>query len=235
MSILWHITTLLLLRSCTPGFSMNDGIVGGRVSIPHSRPYMVYIRVSESKICDGVLVREDFVITAAHCNASHLMVYLGVDDTTILPDGVAVKRIPHPDFKEGTIGHDIMLLKLKTPAILSKNVKTIALPKTENLKHEIVKNCMVMGWGLQSYYTHGSPSKVLRETNVTLIDSKNCGTNDTLCSEGTTGPALGDSGGPLVCGNVANGIVSFFQPKENHRTSYTDISKYLPWIHHHMN
>jgi len=50
------------------GFSMHDGIVGGKVSIPHSRPYMVYIRDSQSKaVCDGFLVREDFVMTAAHC------------------------------------------------------------------------------------------------------------------------------------------------------------------------
>ncbi len=47
---------------------------------------------------------------------------------------------------------------------------------------------MVMGWGWKKY-NHESPSNVLREANVTLIDSENCGTADTLCTEGSTGPA----------------------------------------------
>ncbi len=44
---------------------------------------------------------------------------------------------------------------------------------------------MVMGWGWQDYHDK-SPSNVLKEANVTLIDSENCGTADT---EGSTGPA----------------------------------------------
>ncbi|XP_039537492.1 granzyme-like protein 1 [Pimephales promelas] len=232
MSILWYITGLLLLRSCTPGFSMHDGIVGGKVSIPHSRPYMVYIRDSQSKaVCDGFLVREDFVMTAAHCKYSHLKVYLGVNDTNFLPDGVAVDPIPHPHFINNKPGHDIMLLKLKTPATLNKTVKTVPLPEKESHKH-----CMVMGWGLLGYHDASHPSKVLREANVTLLDSKNCGTKDTLCSAGKIGPAMGDSGGPLVCGDVAQGIVSYYRLESNgdHCSRYTDISKYLPWIHDKM-
>ncbi|CAM4657083.1 unnamed protein product [Leuciscus chuanchicus] len=212
---------------------MVDGIVGGKVSIPHSRPYMVYIRDSKSEtVCGGFLVGEDYVMTAAHCKGSHLKVYLGVSDTNFLPDGVAVDPIPHPQFKSNTPGHDIMLLKLKTPATLIKTVKTIALPKKENPKHAVLKDCMVSGWGLQDY-GRGSPSRVLKEASVTLLDSKNCGTPDTLCSEGTTGPVEGDGGGPLVCGDVAHGIVSYYKKESNgeYRTRYTDISQYLPWIH----
>ncbi|XP_048015375.1 chymase-like [Megalobrama amblycephala] len=226
MSVLWLMTGLLLLRFCAPGFS----IVGGNVSVPHSRPYMVYIRdpVSE-RVCGGFLIKEDFVMTAAHCGR-HLVVYLGVNDTKLLPDSVAVHPIPHPEFYRNTPGYDIMLLKLKTPATLNETVNTITLPKTEN--GEILKDCMVMGWGLEEY-GHGSPSRVLKEANVTLIDSKNCVTNDTLCSEGTTGTAEGDSGGALVCGDVAQGIVSYYNESNGeYRTRYTHISKYLLWIHH---
>ncbi|XP_059399416.1 thrombin-like enzyme bhalternin [Carassius carassius] len=90
---------------------------------------------------------------------------------------------------------------------------------------------MVMGWGWKKYHEE-SPSNVLKEANVTLTDSENCGTADTLCSKGSTGPALGDSGGPLVCGGVAQGIVSFSKNKRNadHLTEYTHISHYLSWI-----
>ncbi|KAK2906956.1 hypothetical protein Q8A67_005941 [Cirrhinus molitorella] len=222
---------------CTEGSTgpARDGIVGGKVSVPHSRPYMVYIRDNKTKrTCSGFLVREDFVMTAAHCKQSHLMVYLGVSDTSLLPDGVEVDPIPHPEFTMKRPGHDIMLLKLKTPATLNKTVSTITFPKKENEK--ISENCMVMGWGWQDYH-HMSPSNVLKEATVTLIDSENCGTPDTLCTEGSTGPARGDSGGPLVCGGVAQGIVSFYKSKDNgdHLSVYTYISHYIPWIQRIMN
>ncbi|XP_026054068.1 granzyme E isoform X1 [Carassius auratus] len=232
MSIRWQITCLLLLPSCTPGFSMDDGIVGGKVSVPHSRPYMVFIRDSVTKTtCGGFLVREDYVMTAAHCRRNNLVVYLGVDDTRHLPGGVAVDPIPHPGFNMNKKGHDIMLLKLKTPAVLNKTVNTIALPGNEQFS----KDCMVMGWGWQDYH-HGSPSDVLKEANVTLIDSENCGPADTLCNEGKTGPSQGDSGGPLVCGGVAQGIVSFYKNHTNadYLTVYTHISHFFAWIHDNM-
>uniref|UniRef100_A0A672SIQ8 trypsin n=1 Tax=Sinocyclocheilus grahami TaxID=75366 RepID=A0A672SIQ8_SINGR len=215
-------------------FSMHDGIVGGKVSVPHSRPYMVYIRDKFTRqACGGFLVREDYVMTAAHCIQSNLMAYLGVDNNNHLPDGVEVDPIPHPKFNMKRKGHDIMLLKLKTAAILNKNVSTIALPKPENEK--ISKDCMVIGWGWQDYHNE-SPSNVLKEANVTLIDSENCGTADTLCTEGSTGPAQGDSGGPLVCGGVAQGIVSFYKNHTNadYLTVYTHISNYFSWIHDNM-
>ncbi|XP_059399379.1 mast cell protease 1A-like, partial [Carassius carassius] len=213
------------LFSC---FCMHDGIVGGKVSVPHSRPYMVYIRDKISKqTCGGFLVREDYVMTAASCKQSHLKVYLGVYDTNFLHDGIEVDPVPHPEFTMKRTDHDIMLLKLKAPATLNKTVCTITLPKTE--KEEISKDCIVMGW---KKYHEVSPSNVLKEANVTLIDSDNCATADTLCSEGSTGPALGDAGGPLVCGGVAQGIVSFSKnkPNANYLTGYIHISQYLPWI-----
>ncbi|XP_058616171.1 mast cell protease 1A-like [Onychostoma macrolepis] len=195
---------------------------------PHSRPYMVYIRGKVSKAaCSGFLVREDYVMTAAHCKQSHLMVYLGVDDTNLLPDGVEVHPYPHPKFTTKRNGHDIMLLKLKAPATFNKSVKTITFPKTEN--EAISKDCMVMGWGWKEYH-HESPSNVLKEANVTLIDSENCGVADTLCTEGSTGPTQGHSGGPLVCGGVAQGIVSFSKNKGN--ADYSQDTLIFPTTFH---
>ncbi|XP_065102249.1 granzyme G-like [Paramisgurnus dabryanus] len=235
MSIFWFITTLLLLHSCTPGVGMDHDIVNGEKSIPHSRPYMVYIYDKQRRAaCGGFLVREDFVLTAAHCKTNHLKVYLGVDDTNHLPEGIEVDAFPHESFVNKKPGDDIMLLKLKTPATLNKTVKIIALPETN--REKIPSNCMAMGWGWKEH-NEFTPSSVLREVNLTLLDSENCAIPHTICTQEKAGPTQGDSGGPLICGNVPQGIVSYYIPNESTRflTMYTKISHYLPWIHKIMN
>ncbi|XP_055074597.2 granzyme G [Misgurnus anguillicaudatus] len=209
---------------------MDHGIVGGKVSIPHSRPYMVYIRDNNThKPCGGFLISEDFVMTAAHCKEKHLMVYLGVNDTNDLPEGIEVDAFPHESFTNKPGDDDIMLLKLKTPVTLNKAVNIITLPETK--RENISKNCMVMGWGWQEY-NKMTPSRVLKEVNLTLLDSEICGAPHILCTEGTVGPERGDSGGPLICGNVPQGIVSYNIVKStSYLTKYIKISHYLPWIH----
>lgn len=48
-------------------------IIGGREVVPHSKPYMVLLELhnlgGHNKYCDGFIVNEDFVLTAAHCHA----------------------------------------------------------------------------------------------------------------------------------------------------------------------
>ncbi|XP_056614771.1 granzyme G-like [Triplophysa dalaica] len=172
---------------------MDHGIVGGHVSVPHSRPYMVYILDSITHTaCDGFLVREDFVMTANYLMNNFSVgfrrpkVYLGVSDTKFLPHGIEVDSFPHPGFKNN-MGNDIMLLKLKTPVTLNKTVTIIDLPNPWNDK--ISKDCLVMGWG-STIYDHDSPSTVLRELNVTLTSDANCGKPDIICHKGKVGPSL---------------------------------------------
>jgi mast cell peptidase 1 len=48
-------------------------IFGGRKADPHSRPYMVLLELKTFQgttiYCDGFLISNQFVVTAAHCQA----------------------------------------------------------------------------------------------------------------------------------------------------------------------
>jgi secreted trypsin-like serine protease len=53
-------------------------IYGGKEAVLYSRPYMVLLErattnILKPKNCAGFLVREDFVMTAAHCNGRSVM------------------------------------------------------------------------------------------------------------------------------------------------------------------
>uniref|UniRef100_A0A3B5Q1C3 Granzyme B-like n=1 Tax=Xiphophorus maculatus TaxID=8083 RepID=A0A3B5Q1C3_XIPMA len=54
------------LQPCASGSS----IVGGKVSKPHSKPYMASLQYQEKHSCGGILIRKDFVLTALQNNAT---------------------------------------------------------------------------------------------------------------------------------------------------------------------
>uniref|UniRef100_A0A671NHC9 Granzyme B-like n=1 Tax=Sinocyclocheilus anshuiensis TaxID=1608454 RepID=A0A671NHC9_9TELE len=59
---------------------MESSIFGGKEAKHHSRPYMVSIQCKNHHTCGGMLIRQDYVLTAAHClslvdSGSHLICY----------------------------------------------------------------------------------------------------------------------------------------------------------------
>ncbi|XP_062391371.1 granzyme B-like [Sardina pilchardus] len=236
---------------------VQSGIFGGRKAKPHSRPYMASLQTRGHHVCGGVLIREDYVLTAAHClNYRPLTVVLGAHNISEKENsqqhiGVCV-NIPHPKYPEEKLSddnprtreHDIMLLKLKTNAKLNEFVKVLELPRS-NEKIPQGARCEVAGWG-ERVPGQGGQS-VLYESTVTLDDVKKCKKtwkkyfNQFLMtcskSDGKDGVCQGDSGGPLICAkgkvNILYGVTAYTgKPCDTteYPEVYTRVPFFLPWI-----
>ncbi|XP_067409575.1 duodenase-1-like [Emydura macquarii macquarii] len=241
--------TVLLL----PLGAWSGEIIGGRVAEPHSRPYMAFLSRETStgpKMCGGFLVRKDFVLTAAHCAEGEITVLLGAHNMSkrersqqVIP---ARAKIPHPQYDKETYNKDIMLLQLRRKAKLTRWVKTIPLPRTEETVQP-GKKCSVAGWGWTSADGEET-SDTLQEVDVVVMPEAACWStphgpdenydpSTMLCAgdpdEGKN-PSKGDSGGPLVCGRKAQGIVSYDFDDETQPVVYTRVSTFIPWIHETM-
>ncbi|XP_045697127.1 granzyme B(G,H)-like [Phyllostomus hastatus] len=237
--LLLHLLAFSLLPEAEAG-----EIIGGHEAKPHSRPYMASLRIQgEQKTrCGGVLLKKNFVLTAAHCNGRLINVTLGAHNLgkpEKTQQVIRVKRaVPHPDYNAKDISNDIMLLQLEENIKPTDAVKPLDLPRGKNRLCPGQK-CTVAGWGRDA--PDGRLSDTLREVELTVQ-------KDTVCEKlfnrrynRTTqlcvgNPAekkasfKGDSGGPLMCRNGIQGIVSYGFPNGTAPRIFTRLSSFLPWI-----
>ncbi|XP_044073995.1 granzyme B-like [Siniperca chuatsi] len=223
-----------------------SGIVGGKVAKPHSKPYMASLQSCGHHSCGGILIREDFVLTAAHCKGTEPMtVVLGAHDISKKEKSQqaikVAKYYPHPEYT-GKYSYDIMLLKLKKNATLNRYVKTIGLPKKDG-KIPANINCTVAGWGKTG--TNKPSSHVLKETTEKMQFSFECqniwqkyfNADKMICTKFDKhkgGVCQGDSGGPLICNSKPQGITAFTHASDCNNPKYphvfTKVHFFLPWI-----
>uniref|UniRef100_A0A8D0HHX6 Peptidase S1 domain-containing protein n=1 Tax=Sphenodon punctatus TaxID=8508 RepID=A0A8D0HHX6_SPHPU len=206
-------------------------IIGGNEANPHSRPYMAYINITTDWgygfFCGGFLIRDNVVLTAAHCNCKvgHIHVSLGAHNISADEWDRQIirvrRRIPHPEYDAETLQNDIMLLQLEEKANLSCEVGPI------RLAHRAVKKgavCSVAGWGGTEPWAGSPTSSVLESPFLQLA------LNSALAFI-----FQGDSGGPLVCNGKAHGIVSYGSENWSPPGVYTKVTHYLSWIHKVLN
>ncbi|NXQ26419.1 GRAA protein, partial [Alaudala cheleensis] len=226
-------------------------IVGGYEVKPHSRPFMALIKSPRGSICGGALIKENWVLTAAHCKVEKSKVVLGAHSSKKTENEQQTfqiaKYIRYPCYDPSTKENDIMLLQLQGRAKRTEAVQVIPLPTSaDDPKPGTV--CTVAGWGATSNHSPKFPS-ALMEVNITVIRRETCNdekhyngkpviTENMICAgakKGGKDSCNGDSGGPLRCNNVMKGITSFGKSKKCGKADgpgvYTRLTKqYLEWI-----
>ncbi|NXB14645.1 MCT1A protease, partial [Rhagologus leucostigma] len=222
-------------------------IIGGREVKPHSRPYMAYLKIkigSQTSSCGGFLIRPDAVLSAAHCvdekEAVRVTVTLGahnISDRELSQQKFRVGHwVIHPNYSRDGFKNDIVLLKLKPKARITKHVQALSLPSS-NERVRAGAECKVSGWGWTS--VTGLRTNVMKEVELKVQNEAKCRQfrnyqrKSMICvgdDYGKKAAYRGDSGGPLVCGRKAHGIVSHGHEHRLFPEVFTRISYFEPWI-----
>ncbi|KAF6215056.1 hypothetical protein GE061_009805 [Apolygus lucorum] len=253
-----------------PSSNTHSRIVGGVPSVLGAWPWIAVLMFTMNDDLNdryfgggGTLISLNHVITAAHCVEKTFPKILSVvrlgdlDLNTTVDDGAAPVEIPvmgfttHPNYKHETAQvyphHDISIIKLKHPAVLTNFIKPICLPtlpelRTDNFER---KSPFVIGWGQTS--SKGSRSSTLLEAQVTVVEHEICKssyekmnvhvTRGQICAGGDSKDSCtGDSGGPLMLPQSGKyyiiGIVSLGLgcADVDYPGLYTKVPDYVDWI-----
>ena len=249
----YHETMSMEQHTMMPGELPWPMIVGGypvNPACPNCKyDFMVSLQTDGwfgGHFCGGSLVREDWVVTAAHCvigdSPSSIEVVIGlhnVNGTTGQQTRNVSEIIIHPQYSNNSLNNDYALLRLSSPIT---DFEPIKLATSDSHDDEPVIST-TMGWGATS--SGGSSSAILLEVDVPIDDS--CGdysnssiTNNMVCagdSNGGEDSCQGDSGGPLIMTNDDGeyeliGIVSWGYgcAEPNYPGVYSRIYPRLNWF-----
>uniref|UniRef100_A0A5F8GWS2 Kallikrein-8 n=1 Tax=Monodelphis domestica TaxID=13616 RepID=A0A5F8GWS2_MONDO len=123
-------------------------VLEGQPCEPHSQPWQAGLFQGVRLLCGGVLVAPQWVLTAAHCQKPNYSVRLGENSLEKREDSEqeieVAQSIPHPCYNSSNNKHDLMLLRLRKPAEVNRNVQPIGLASRCPQPNQ---ECTVSGWG----------------------------------------------------------------------------------------
>ncbi|VEN60340.1 unnamed protein product [Callosobruchus maculatus] len=233
-------------------------VVGGKPSQPAAWPWLVSIYKNGVFHCGGVLINEEWIVTAAHCLDRYWQYYYEISAGALRRFSYspmeqtrwAAVAIPHEDYDRATLSNDIALMKLSSPVRFNRYVRPICLPSDATAGDGFINAppageiCTTVGWG--ATVEHGIDPDHMREVEVPVLPAckheEDRVNNAAICAgllSGGKDACQGDSGGPFMCRNPRNptqwylaGIVSHGEgcARPNEPGVYTRVSRHLGWI-----
>ncbi|WP_049872242.1 trypsin-like serine protease [Myxococcus hansupus] len=244
-------------RSEGPVAASEQSIVGGTLtSSMADNPWQVSLRLNGATFCGGVILNENWILTAGYCFYGYandpVSVVAGSPwrlGTEGQHRGVA-HVFDHPAFVHDPRANDLTLLRLDAPLDLGgPHAKAISrLSAADGLAGlpNIGDTARISGYGYLAYPSQGSPSTGLRTLDVSVVNNS-AGQAYYPPGMGPTaaqivaavpggGPCQNDAGGPLTVlkdgTRVLAGIISLDHGCGDplYPGVYTRVSSYEEWI-----